>query len=102
MSSKHEQHSIPDGKVSTSNNQKEGSLHGRASVWKWRRVLLLSLVFIILALVSLAAGKLGRALLMTGDYSQDSLESGNASMEEVRCALPCLAIRKSFLRNCLS
>lgn len=98
MSSNHKQHSGQDGNVCSSYNRQEAkeSLHERASVWKWRRVLLvLWIVFLPLfvwVLISSTVGKLGRkveTLLMTGDNSQNSMENCNASMEKVASLACC-------------
>ncbi|KAK6141238.1 hypothetical protein DH2020_025035 [Rehmannia glutinosa] len=95
MSSNHK-HSGSNGNVCSSYNQKQAkeSLHGRASVWKWRKTLVLLWLVVILFVFIwvLNDGKLGRNVetpLISQDNTQDVLENCNVSMEKIASFACC-------------
>ncbi|KAK6142362.1 hypothetical protein DH2020_022710 [Rehmannia glutinosa] len=95
MSSNHK-HSGSNGNVCSSYNQKQAkeSLHGRASVWKWRKTLVLLWLVVVLFVFIwvLNDGKLGRNVetpLISQDNTQDVLENCNVSMEKIASFACC-------------
>ncbi|KAK6117812.1 hypothetical protein DH2020_048439 [Rehmannia glutinosa] len=95
MSSNHK-HSGSNGNVCSSYNQKQAkeSLHGRASVWKWRKTLVLLWLVVVLFVFIwvLNDGKLGRNVetpLISQYNTQDVLENCNVSMEKIASFACC-------------